>query len=47
MKSNNIFIIFRYEVKVVDFGLLKLVGEEDDIKVLIFVKGIVGYLDLE
>lgn len=45
IKSINIFFIVKFGVKVVDFGVMKLIG--DDLKVFILVKGIVGYLDLE
>lgn len=47
VKSSNIFIIIKYEGRLIDFGLLRFVGDEDIIKVVMFVKGIVGYLDLE
>lgn len=49
IKSSNILFIDKYVVKVVDFGFLRLGLEElfGVIYVLIVVKGIVGYLDLE
>ncbi|XP_024374859.1 probable LRR receptor-like serine/threonine-protein kinase At1g67720 isoform X2 [Physcomitrium patens] len=47
VKSSNILITTKYEGRLTDFGLSRLVGDEDITKVVTFVKGTAGYLDPE
>lgn len=48
VKIGNILLIGKVDVvKIVDFGFLKLIGDDGVIYVLMMVKGIVGYFDLE
>ena len=47
VKSNNILITCRNEAKVADFGLSKLVGEDESTQMMTIVKGTAGYLDPE
>lgn len=47
IKSSNILLSGKYEAKVADFGLTKLMGEAEDTKVLTLVMGTAGYLDPE
>jgi len=47
VKSSNILLTPKYDAKVADFGLTKLMGAPEDTRVMTKVMGTAGYLDPE